>query len=135
MDFTLTPTSVNAAGGLLAVTSFADAPVWSGEIQIFILIGALMIGNILRRTIPFMRKSLIPSALLGGTIVLLLKLIPAVNGFINNDLMEIITYPCLALGFIATALKKNNGNKKTTAEELNISQRTLYRKIHELGIE
>ncbi|MCH5233825.1 MAG: sigma-54-dependent Fis family transcriptional regulator [Muribaculaceae bacterium] len=36
---------------------------------------------------------------------------------------------------IVAALKKNNGNKKVTAEELNISQRTLYRKIHELGIE
>ena len=36
---------------------------------------------------------------------------------------------------IIAALKKNNGNKKITAEELNISQRTLYRKIHELGIE
>lgn len=35
---------------------------------------------------------------------------------------------------IMTALKKNNGNKKLTAEELNISQRTLYRKLHELGI-
>lgn len=36
---------------------------------------------------------------------------------------------------IIAALKRNNGNKKTTAEQLNISQRTLYRKIHELGIE
>ena len=36
---------------------------------------------------------------------------------------------------IVAALKRNNGNKKITAEELNISQRTLYRKIHELGIE
>lgn len=36
---------------------------------------------------------------------------------------------------IIEALRRNKGNKKTTAEELNISQRTLYRKIHELGIE
>lgn len=36
---------------------------------------------------------------------------------------------------IVAALKRNNGNKKVTAEELSISQRTLYRKIHELGIE
>ncbi|MCH5231203.1 MAG: sigma-54-dependent Fis family transcriptional regulator [Muribaculaceae bacterium] len=35
---------------------------------------------------------------------------------------------------IMAALKRNNGNKKATAEELNISQRTLYRKIHEFGI-
>lgn len=36
---------------------------------------------------------------------------------------------------ITTALLKNKGNKKLTAEQLNISQRTLYRKIHELGID
>ena len=36
---------------------------------------------------------------------------------------------------IAAALRRNNGNKKLTAEQLNISQRTLYRKIHELGLE
>lgn len=35
---------------------------------------------------------------------------------------------------IEAALKRNNGNKKLTAEQLNISQRTLYRKISELGI-
>ena len=36
---------------------------------------------------------------------------------------------------IISAIKRNKGNKKTTAEELNISQRTLYRKLHELGID
>ena len=36
---------------------------------------------------------------------------------------------------IIRALKRNNGNKKLVAEQLNISQRTLYRKLHELGIE
>lgn len=36
---------------------------------------------------------------------------------------------------IEAALKRNNGNKKTTADQLHISPRTLYRKIHELGID
>lgn len=36
---------------------------------------------------------------------------------------------------IISALRRNNGNKKLTAEQLNISQRTLYRKIHEFGID
>lgn len=36
---------------------------------------------------------------------------------------------------IAAALQRNNGNKRTTAEELGISLRTLYRKLHELNIE
>lgn len=35
---------------------------------------------------------------------------------------------------VAAALRRNNGNKKLAAQQLNISQRTLYRKIHEFGI-
>jgi transcriptional regulator with PAS, ATPase and Fis domain len=36
---------------------------------------------------------------------------------------------------IAEALARNNGDKKRTAAELNISLRTLYRKIQEFHIE
>lgn len=36
---------------------------------------------------------------------------------------------------IAAALARNDGDKKKTAEELNISQRTLYRKIKEFGLD
>lgn len=36
---------------------------------------------------------------------------------------------------IVAALSKNDGNKKKTADELNISLRTLYRKLHDLNIE
>lgn len=36
---------------------------------------------------------------------------------------------------IIAALSKNDGNKKKTADELNISLRTLYRKLHDLNIE
>lgn len=36
---------------------------------------------------------------------------------------------------VANALRRNNGDKKLTAEQLNISQRTLYRKIKEYGLD
>jgi len=36
---------------------------------------------------------------------------------------------------IIASLRRNGGNKQATAKELNISQRTLYRKIHEFGLE
>ena len=139
MDLISTQISANSNSFnlLLTVSSFADASVWSGLVQIFILIGALLLGNMLRRLVPFMRKSLIPSALLGGTIVLLLKLIPAVNDYINNDLMEIVTYHCLALGFIATALKKNTGNKKTSTKailESGVLQGSVYSMQAMLGL-
>ena len=36
---------------------------------------------------------------------------------------------------IIAALRRHDGNKKLAADQLKISQRTLYRKIHELGID
>lgn len=35
---------------------------------------------------------------------------------------------------ISEALRRNNGDKKRAAEQLGISQRTLYRKIHEFSL-
>ena len=120
MDFISIPSYANAVShNLLLAVNFNDyGSVWSGLVQIFILVAAVLLGNLIRRVIPFMRKSLIPSALLGGTILLLLKLIPAVNEFIDSSLMEKVTYHCLALGFIATALKKNTGSKRTSTKAI-----------------
>ena len=36
---------------------------------------------------------------------------------------------------IAKALEKHHGNRKKAAEELGISERTLYRKIKEMGLQ
>jgi DNA-binding NtrC family response regulator len=36
---------------------------------------------------------------------------------------------------IIDALRRNDGRRKATAQELNISERTLYRKIREYGLE
>ena len=36
---------------------------------------------------------------------------------------------------IRAALERNDGHRKAAAAELNISERTLYRKIKEYGIE
>ncbi|MDE6447281.1 MAG: helix-turn-helix domain-containing protein, partial [Muribaculaceae bacterium] len=35
---------------------------------------------------------------------------------------------------IAEALRRNNGDKRRAAEQLGISPRTLYRKIHDFGL-
>ena len=64
--------------------SFADNIVWSYMIQVFILVGALLIGNVIRRKIPFIRRSLMPTSLIGGLIILIIKFIPEVNDFIDE---------------------------------------------------
>ena len=80
---------------IASISSFGDEGVWSFLIQIFILIAALLVGNILRRKIPFIRKSLIPTSLLGGLLILLLKLLPFYDNMVNQATMEIITYHAL----------------------------------------
>lgn len=97
------------------IASFGDDGVWSFLIQIFVLILALLVGNILRRKIPFIRKSLIPTSLLGGLLILFIKLLPFYDNVVNQATMEIITYHALGIGFIALGLKQAKDSQKTSA--------------------
>ena len=98
-----------------SIASFGDDGVWSFLIQIFILILALLVGNVPRRKIPFIRKSLIPTSLLGGLLILLIKLLPFYDNVVNQATMEIITYHALGIGFIALGLKQAKDSQKTSA--------------------
>ena len=94
--------------------------VWSFMVQIGILLIFLMIGNILRRRIPLFRKLLVPSALLGGTLLLVVDIICKQFGFIlvDNRLMQVITYHCLAIGFAAMSLKTEKSSHKTNKAQI-----------------
>ncbi len=95
-------------------------PVWSFLVQLGILLVFLMLGNILRRTIPLFRKCLIPSALLGGTLLLIVDIICKQFGMtlVDNQLMQVITYHCLAIGFAAMSLKTEKSNHKTNKAQI-----------------
>ena len=90
-------------------------PVWSFMVQLGLLLLFLVLGNILRRTIPLFRKCLIPSALLGGTLLMLCNICAKQLGFtlVDNRLMQVITYHCLAIGFAAMSLKTEKSTHKT----------------------
>ena len=77
--------------------------VWSFLVQVGLLLMFLMLGNILRRKIPLFRNCLIPSALLGGGTLLVVDIICKQCGFmlVDNRMMQVITYHCLAIGFVA----------------------------------
>ena len=94
--------------------------VWAFMVQIGILLLFLVIGNVLRRTIPVFRKCLIPSALLGGTLMLVTNIITKQFGFqlINMRLMQVITYHCLAIGFAAMSLKTEKSTHKTNKAQV-----------------
>ena len=94
--------------------------VWGFMVQIGLLLLFLMMGNILRRTIPLFRKCLIPSALLGGTVLLAVNIICKQFGFVlvDNRLMQVITYHCLAIGFAAMTLKTEKSTHKTSKAQI-----------------
>lgn len=109
---------------LNSVTVFSEITNWSFLIQIFYVVFALAIANVLRRKVPFLRKSLIPTAIIAGLIILVIKSFlkfvlnideQTTNGsafLVNEHVMELITYHTLGLGFVAVALKKNPKKEK-----------------------
>ena len=89
--------------------------VWAFMVQFGLLLLFLLLGNILRRSIPLFRKCLIPSALLGGALMLVIDIIGKQFNFmlVDNRLMQVITYHCLAIGFAAMSLKTERSAHKT----------------------
>ena len=88
-------------------------------IHLTILLGGMMLANILRRTIKPLRQSLIPSAVLGGFIILLidffLKSLFKIKVF-DSMTLETLTYHGLGLGVAAITLK-DDGNREEKKRE------------------
>ena len=105
--------------------------VWAIVVQFLLLLGFLVLGNMLRRSIPFLRKSFIPSALIGGVLLALVGLLVKLISpdfypvFIDKQIMKVITYHCLAIGFIATTLKVANKDKQKGLGVLSIQNGLL----------
>lgn len=100
---------------LEAIPMTFDRPeAWQWLIQFCILATALLLGNVLRTQVPFLKKSLLPSALLGGMLLLVFKAFPGCRDIINKPVMEVITYHALGLGFVALALKNNKIESKSS---------------------
>jgi ESS family glutamate:Na+ symporter len=94
--------------------------VWAFLVQLGLLLLFLMLGNILRRKIPLFRNCLIPSALLGGGLLLIVNIICKQFGFtlVDNRLMQVITYHCLAIGFASMTLKTEKSSHKTNRAQV-----------------
>lgn len=94
--------------------------VWSFLVQFGLLMVFLLIGNTMRRKIPLFRKYLVPSALLGGTMLLIIKIIfeQFKIELVDNAMMQVITYHCLAIGFAAMTLKTEKSTHKTSKAQV-----------------
>ena len=102
--------------------NFWDYNVWGWIFLVGVLFGSLLLGNVLKKTIPFLKNSLIPTSVLCGAMLLVVAgVYKAITGDVMFDTpifnscgtqyLEVITYHALALGFIASAFK-------TTGEKL-----------------
>ncbi|MDO5444087.1 MAG: sodium/glutamate symporter [Eubacteriales bacterium] len=96
--------------------NFWDSEVWGSFNLVAILLTSLLLANSLKKLIPILKRSLIPSSVLGGLILLIISIIYETktgNNLFNTSFfgnngaatLEILTYHCLALGFIATSFK------------------------------
>ena len=118
--------------------NFWDFSAW-GALNLFaILLISLLAANLLKKLIPGLKAALIPSSVLGGGLLILVAGIYKLctgqimfdtrffggNGTAN---LELITYHCLALGFIASAFKSSKGKmtKQRTVEIFNTGVTTV----------
>ena len=97
---------------VVGAMNFWDSNVWNMLIHLGILALVILLSNILRRNVKFIRESLIPTPVLGGIILLIFKLIPWVNDQIDETFMEMLTYHMLGLGFLAVAIKRPTKKEK-----------------------
>ena len=83
--------------------SAANTSLWSIVIQLGMIAGAILVANLLRQKVPFIRKSLMPTAVLAGFLLLILKYLGVLP--VDNVFYEMLVYHCIALGFIAMSLR------------------------------
>ena len=118
--------------------SFWDYNVWGTLLLFGVLLGSLLAGNVLKKSIPLLKNSLIPTSVLGGVMLII---VAGIYKFATGNVMfdttffggdgtaklEIITYHTLALGFIASTLKtsKNKLTKKRSVEIFNTGITTV----------
>jgi len=118
--------------------NFWDFSVWGTYNVIAVLLLSLLAANVLKKTIPILQASLIPTSVLGGGILIVVagvyKLIfgeimfdaPFFGGR-GTATLELLTYHTLALGFIASAFKTSDNKltKKRTIEIFNTGVTTV----------
>ena len=95
--------------------SAANASLWNIIIQLGFIAAAIMVASFMRQKIKFIRKSMLPVAVLGGFLLLILKILGVIH--LDGNMLEMIVYHCIAIGFIAMSLRVS-GAKKSEAGKL-----------------
>lgn len=94
--------------------SAANTALWNVIEQLGLIAGAILLANFLRAKLGFVRKSLMPIAVMAGFLLLILKYAGLVK--LDAAFMEMLVYHGIALGFIAMSLRV--ADRGTAAEKL-----------------
>ncbi len=98
--------------------SAANEQLWNSITQIVIIAVTILIANILRRKINFIRQAMLPTAVLGGFLLLGAKVIGVVK--LDAAFLEFITYHCIALGFIALSLRVPDATGQSKGDKVGL---------------
>ncbi len=96
--------------------SSANTALWNPIIQFGIIAAIIVVATLLRRKVPFIRKSLMPTAVLGGFILLLLRSTGLLH--VDTNFLETVTYHGIAIGFIALSLRVPKAEENSKREKL-----------------
>ena len=77
--------------------------LWNMIIQLGLIAGVILLAQFLRQKLAFVRRSMMPVAVLAGFLLLALKYTGLIR--IDNGMMEVLVYHGIALGFIAMSLR------------------------------
>ena len=115
-----------------------DFSTWGFFNLLAVLMLSLLLANMLKRSIPMLEASLIPTSVLGGGVLLVIACVyKAITGDEMFDTvffggrgsayLEMLTYHTLALGFTASAMKttENKMTKERTVEIFNTGLTTV----------
>ena len=83
--------------------SAANTGLWNFAVQLGIIAGILLLSNVILRKSALIRKSLIPTSVLAGFILLAVRSFGLLN--IPQSFLEMVTYHGIAIGFIALSLR------------------------------
>ncbi len=97
--------------------SAANLALWTPIFQVGIIALLVILSNVLRLKIPFIKKSLMPTAVMAGFLLLGLKYTGLIK--VEDSILEMITYHAIAIGFIALSLRVNK--KESDGSKLGIA--------------
>ena len=118
--------------------NFWDFNAWGFFNLLSVLLASLLVASIIKKCVPILKRSLIPNSVLGGGVLIVVAgIYKAITGNILFDTpffggngtanLELLTYHCLALGFIAATFKSGSGKltRKRTVEIFNTGVTTV----------